>query len=91
MNTGKKIVVGLITLLGVNFFVKLVANFMDIDEAIYMHYLIWFSALVVFWMILPSRVGMMFAPSLPAEENKIADTATTVADFATGLIRTGLI
>ena len=60
MNTLLKLCLGL---LGLSMFLYLsgvVISFLGIENSAYTMYIYWLAVLIIFWMLLPNKVGKMF-------------------------------
>ena len=43
--------------IGFDYVVTTIMNFLGIDPSLYANYLTFWNALVIFWVVLPSRIG----------------------------------
>ena len=55
-----KVVYKVILLILFNWLVPMGLQFMGVPSEYYINYMMWFSALIVFSMLLPNKVGTMF-------------------------------
>ena len=63
MNNAKKIIGGIFIVIFLNVGVSLIFKFFAIDSAIYSDYILWFSFIIIMWMILPSNKDLSFSDS----------------------------
>jgi len=61
MNTALKIFFGIIAISIFGYSSNVILNFLGITNSSYQMYIYWIIALIVFWMILPNKVGKMFS------------------------------
>jgi hypothetical protein len=61
MNTALKLLLGIICLWIFSFMSNAIFNFLNIKNSSYQMYIYWISALIIFWMVLPNKVGKMFS------------------------------
>jgi len=61
MNTALKILFGIIGLSLFLYLSSTIISFLGIENTAYTMYIYWLAVLIIFWMILPSKVGNMFS------------------------------
>ena len=60
MNTLRKIIFGIIGIIIGFYSITSIMDFLDVPLSSYGSYLAWFIALIIFYALLPSRVGTLF-------------------------------
>ena len=60
MNKGVNIIIAIFSVIFFIYMVNNIFKFLDISYASYSNYLFWMIALILFYFILPKKVGKMF-------------------------------
>jgi Ca2+/Na+ antiporter len=60
MNSAKKIIGGILFIIFLNVGVSLIFKFFAIDSSVYSDYILWFSFIVIMWMVLPVKNNFTF-------------------------------
>lgn len=60
MNSAKKIIGGILFIIFLNVGVSLIFKFFAIDSSVYSDYILWFSFIIIMWMVLPVENNFTF-------------------------------
>lgn len=68
MDAGKKIVVGFLIIIFLNYGVSLVMKFFAVKSSSYSDYATWTSFLIIMWMFLPTKNTVSFESPIKSDE-----------------------